>query len=421
MVHKLLQIFFLAYSEKKHQFKNSPEDLNKLEELIKNINVKLTIISGKSEYSPFITKGLNTQNPITIVDFAAISKEVQSLNEAFQEKLEILKTGEVTKKNGVSPLEFVKKYYLVKEEPGKSKNFNKNNLSKALVEITDLILEERNGKYQLKESEELIVDKILFLSKIEKWWFWKNKSLGEKKTVLNTYGKNYFQSYVIHFYDVIIDADFEEFIDQIYLDFEKLLNDIETEKENNKVQKISYNVFKTDEWYKKMLFLLAKDTKRTLIDKNITESPEKGIENEGITKEINNVNEKIDDKEYNQKLLNYLKTNNKKPYQLMIIEFNKMNHYEFDNVRVIRRVNNRIKENFHLSVKTFSSIYSNIDMSEKIKNNEEFLEFPSFNNSVLREELSKKYNLVIIDIENDIEQNVTLLQNFQFELINSNL
>lgn len=112
MVHKLLQIFFLAYSEKKHQFKNSPEDLNKLEELIKNINVKLTIISGKSEYSPFITKGLNTQNPITIVDFAAISKEVQSLNEAFQEKLEILKTGEVTKKNGVSPLEFVKKILL---------------------------------------------------------------------------------------------------------------------------------------------------------------------------------------------------------------------------------------------------------------------------------------------------------------------
>ena len=99
--------FFLVYSELKYQYQSDEEKLKKLESLISQIKVKLTVIQGKNKYSNFITRGLNTQNPITDEDFIAISEKVMNLNKLLSE-IHILKTGEVERDGGLTPLQFVK-------------------------------------------------------------------------------------------------------------------------------------------------------------------------------------------------------------------------------------------------------------------------------------------------------------------------
>ena len=119
---------FKVYNELKLQYEKD-KDLSKLEKLdvrMKTTYVKLTIIHGDSNLSKFITRGLNTQIPITIADIEAISEEVSEINELSRRYVQILKTGEMKKENGLIPLKFVKNYLAAEGKPGLSKNYNKN-------------------------------------------------------------------------------------------------------------------------------------------------------------------------------------------------------------------------------------------------------------------------------------------------------
>lgn len=382
--------FFLVYSELKYQYQLDQEKLKKLESLISQIKVKLTVIQGKNKYSNFITRGLNTQNPITDEDFIAISKEVMNLNKLFSE-IHILKTGEVERDGGLTPLQFVKQFLIVDNKPGQSKNFNKGELEDQIKSIYSEIVFENGDEIRLKPKSEEMIQKIVFLNEVESWWKKKNRETKEKD-LIDRYAKNYFESFVIKHYENIADAEGKEKIFEVY--FEKF-KEIISKKEYN------YNSFKNDNLYNEII-----------------DEYEKQIEN-------NVVNKSLDDAYYD-KLKNFLNNNPDSKYQPLILKFN-YDKIQMDNIRVIRRVNGNILESFYLSSKTFSELYQNLSIEDKLINDKEIKEsdFKTFSESTLYSELIKNYNIYVIDIEEDSNGNesvtdITLKRDFNFNLLGEN-
>ena len=382
--------FFLVYSELKYQYQLDQEKLKKLESLISQIKVKLTVIEGKNKYSNFITRGLNTQNPITDEDFIAISEKVMNLNKLFSE-IHILKTGEVERDGGLTPLQFVKQFLIVDDKPGQSKNFNKGDLETQIDSIYSEIVFEDENEIRLKSKSEEIIQKIVFLNEVESWWKKKNRETTEKD-LIDRYAKNYFESFVIKHYENIADAEGKEKIFEVY--FEKF-KEIISKKEYN------YNSFKNDNLYNEII-----------------DEYEKQIEN-------NVVNKSLDDAYYD-KLKNFLNNNPDSKYQPLILKFN-YDKIQMDNIRVIRRVNGNILESFYLSSKTFSELYQNLSIEDKLINDKEIKEsdFKTFSESTLYSELIKNYNIYVIDIEEDSNGNesvtdITLKRDFNFNLLGEN-
>ena len=98
-----------------------------------------------------------------------------------------------------------------------------------------------------------------------------------------------------------------------------------------------------------------------------------------------------------------------------------------DNIRVIRRVNGNVMDSFYLSSKTFSELYQNLSIEDRLINDNEIKEsdFKTFSESALYSELAKKYNIYVIDIEEDSKgkksiTNITIKRDFNFNLLDEN-
>ncbi|VTT24255.1 hypothetical protein [Streptococcus gordonii] len=378
--------FFLVYSELKYQYQSDEEKLKKLELLISKIKVKLTVIQGKNNYSNFITRGLNTQNPITDEDFIAISEKVMNLNKVFSE-IHILKTGEVERDGGLTPLQFVKQFLIVDNKPGLSKNFNKGDLETQINSIYSKIVLQEGDAIRLKHESEETIQKIVFLNEVESWWKKKNRETTEKD-LIDRYAKNYFESFVIKHYENIADAEGKEKIFDVY--FEKF-KEIISKKEYN------YNSFKNDTLYNEI------------------------IEEYEKQKVSNDINKDLDDAYYNElkKFLNY---SSDLQYLPLILKFN-YGKIQMDNIRVIKRVNGNIMESFYLSSKTFSELYQNLSIEDRLINDKEIKEsdFKTFSESTLYNELIKKYNIYVIDVDEDstgkeLITHITIKRDFNFNL-----
>jgi len=382
--------FFLVYSELKYQYQSDEEKLKKLNSLISKIKVKLTVIQGKNNYSNFITRGLNTQNPITGEDFIAISEEVMNLNKLFSE-IHILKTGEVERDGGLTPLQFVKQFLIVDNKPGQSKNFNKTELKKQIGEIYKEFVLQEGDVIRLSQEAEAKTQKIVFLNEVESWWKKKNRETSEKD-IIDRYAKNYFESFVIKHYENIEDAEGKEKIFDVY--FEKF-KEIISKKEYN------YNSFKNDDLYNEIIKEYEKQ------------------------KEINDVDKELDSVYYDE-LKKFLNESSDIQYQPLILKFN-YDKIQMDNIRVIRRVNGNVMEGFYLSSKTFSELYQNLSIEDKLTNDIEIKEndFKTFSESTLNSELIKKYNIYVIDVEEDSNgkesiTKITIKRDFNFNLLDEN-
>ncbi len=387
--------FFLVYSELKYQYKSDEEKLKKLESIISQIKVKLTVIQGKKNYSNFITRGLNTQNPITDEDFIAISEKVMNLNKVFSE-IYILKTGEVERDGGLTPLQFVKQFLIVDNKPGQSKNFNKGDLETQIDLIYSEIILQEGDVIRLKPESEEKIQKIVFLNEVESWWKKKNREAVEKD-LIDRYAKNYFESFVIKHYENIEDAEGKEKIFEVY--FEKF-KEIISKKEYN------YNSFKNDNLYNEIIDEYEKQIKNNIFNKNLDDAY-------------------LDDAYYDE-LKKFLNDSPDLQYQPLILKFN-YDKIQMDNIRVIRRVNGNVMDSFYLSSKTFSELYQNLSIEDRLINDNEIKEsdFKTFSESALYSELAKKYNIYVIDIEEDSKgkksiTNITIKRDFNFNLLDEN-
>jgi len=168
--------------------------------IIKKIYVKAIIINGEDRFVRPITHGLNTQIPILEETLLADSKVSDDINDLLAKstqasnRIKILKDGEMwTGEHGLSVLEFVKHWFTIHNEPGKSKNFSKNALETKLREIKSVL-----------ESDTDSPGKIGVLAQVYQWWDSARNlriaSRGEDAVAvaIGKYGKNYFGSYVLH-------------------------------------------------------------------------------------------------------------------------------------------------------------------------------------------------------------------------------
>jgi hypothetical protein len=379
--------FFLVYSELRHdlQKKDYQDALDQLETLLSKIFVKLTIISGKGEYAPFITKGLNTQNPITQEDFVAISKEVIEINKLARGYFYILKSGEVKRVGGLTPLQFVKQYFIVQSKPGSGKNFNKKDLEKQIKDF------HKDLSHKSEEERRDVLEKMTLLTTIEDWWNKNNAGKSTKKGVVENYGKNYFQSFVLDNYSSFIDND-----DELASIFEKFKELLEPED-------LNYNEFKKDDLYEKKL--------RGYFEKNTVEATSE-----------NNISDTDEQRKYEEKLCAFLSAIDKQRihYRTEILKFNESENIMVDNPRIIRRNNGEVLENFHLPTRSFKELYEKLNIEEKLKKGDEDLiedDFPKFEKSTLYKELEKKYNIIILDFEDNKLSKVVLKKDFDLQLL----
>ena len=377
--------FFLVYSELKNTYEinDEKEKIIRLEELLSNLFVKLTIIVSDVTYSPFITKGLNTQIPITLEDFIAISKEVEEINEVAIGYVYILKTGQIPREGCVSPLQFVKQYLIVTSRPGTAKNFNKNELENKIKEInSELILKGENDCIRLKEDKKEILEKLSNLSYIEDWW---NKKNSEKleKDIIDNYGKNYFQSFVLDFYNETVES--KSYLDNIYKKFIELIN----------INSVQITDFKKDKLYR--------DIKRN------------HKEHLKSIKTVKNT------REYSQNLVDYLnemyKTNI--DYESEVRFFNENNEFKMNNLKVIIIKDNKVQEPLYLSSKTFKSIYQGLNIEERLVSNRsiEKNDFEEFTNSLLYKELNLKYDIIVIEENGEKVEKIDFYKNCKFDIL----
>ena len=150
-----------------------------IKESLTDIYVKAIFIEANPELSDAITRGLNTQIPILEEDSLAASKEIMRINEAlYKRNMKVLKVGEKEgTKRGLDVLTLCKLFLTTKEDPGKSKNFPKNEMKSILNEIIRAI----------KENETKFLDNIETSLNISDWWpsrkkiiqCWKFLSVGQ--------------------------------------------------------------------------------------------------------------------------------------------------------------------------------------------------------------------------------------------------
>ena len=144
------------------------------------------------EYSFFASK----KSAGSKINFLGKDYIVRELNEILIKKsLKILKEGDILiQKEGLTVLEFIKKYYIIEKKPGKSKNFsNKYKMEETLKKILD----------KFKSDENKYLNALEFLITVDNWWkenkkFRDELNQGDNNKIISSYGKNYFGSYLIN-------------------------------------------------------------------------------------------------------------------------------------------------------------------------------------------------------------------------------
>lgn len=390
--------FFSVYSKLKNDYSSSEEDnekekneekVKKLDELISKIFVKLTIIVGKEAYSPFITKGLNTQRPISNEDFVAITDEVRDINQVSQGYVHILKTGEVEGVGALKPLDFVKWYYIVCSKPGTAKNFKKDSLEKTIKDIhKKLVNRVTEDEVVLNSESQGILNRMVLLPIIEEWWSKKNKEKGSSKGIIDKYGKNYFQSFVVDNFESFNDDDID--LSSIFEKFEQLLSG------ENSIS--DYNVFKNDKLYNHILkkYRIQQSSKSDIKD--------------------------INGSEYKDELFDYLSSvseaKSKVRYLTEITKFYESKNVNIDNPKVIKRIDGEIVQPIYLSSTTFQALYQNLNIEYKLKKDTEIVndDFSNYKESDLYDKLNLPYNLFVLDFEGKKLKRVHFLKQQKFDI-----
>ncbi|NBA55455.1 hypothetical protein [Enterococcus hirae] len=374
--------FFLAEEQLLEEIKSSDlkdvidlssKKLDKImEEILDSIIVKTVFIKGTESLSKTITWGLNNQIPISNQDFVGVSKEVEELNKLLKKyQLKILKTGEIEKiYTGLTPLEFIKLYYIVTDKPGKSKNFNK------------LKLEDRmeTALKEIKEDGRLL-KRIDVALEVGKWWDDIYRKSDDKSLFLR-YGKNYFQSYIINVLRINdrLDSLVENDLYMYYEELEILLKDL----------KADVNDYKSDNVFEKILKNLNGDISED--SKKITPSQSRN--------------------HYETDLTNFVIENKESNYSIAAIikRYNSENDIEIEYFRTISYLDHKIKENFPLPNSTFEEFYKR---EGYMQDND----YPKFNESLFFKELERRYPIYIIFLNQNKEvEKVKLIDDFSISM-----
>lgn len=412
---------FLVYDDLKQEYKISKDDTedekkekNKLqsdlEAKMKTTYVKLTIINGNPELSKYITRGLNTQMPITIEDFVAISQKVLDINEVAKRYMYILKTGEVKRENGVTPLKFIKYYLAATSRPGQSKNYNKSDIEKTIGEIHGkLVIDEGDENKTLNEDGKIVLEKMKVIPIIETWWRG-NKRKIEKKTAFDRFGLTYFQSYVLENIrgDELEDITNER-LSEIYDEIKQIIKDVKVDQEAAD--------YKNDSLFRR---ILERNEEKSIVICGITEC---SLESNSNGRDSNEG--QSNQSEYESNLQAILveeiirKNNSKQSIKEVIKSYNKKIDREVEDFRIILVNNKKVNVGFHLSLKSFSSIYGDMDILEILKDTDKFEEafknVPRYEDSILKSCLSQEYNLYVVFIENEEIDNVRYLEKYSFK------
>lgn len=414
---------FLVYDDLKQEYKISKDDTedekkekNKLqsdlEAKMKTTYVKLTIINGNPELSKYITRGLNTQMPITIEDFVAISQKVLDINEVAKRYMYILKTGEVKRENGVTPLKFIKYYLAATSRPGQSKNYNKSDIEKTIGEIHGkLVIDEGDENKTLNEDGKIVLEKMKVIPIIETWWRG-NKRKIEKKTAFDRFGLTYFQSYVLEKLrgDELEDITNER-LSEIYDEIKQIIKDVKVDQEAAD--------YKNDSLFRR---ILERNEEKSIVLCGITEC---SLESNSNGRDSNEGQSNQSEYESNLKAILVeeilRKNNSKQSIKEVIKNYNKKIDREVEDFRIILVNNKKVNVGFHLSLKSFSSIYGDMDILEILKDTDKFEEafknVPRYEDSILKSCLSQEYNLYVVFIENEEIKTVRYLEKYslQFE------
>lgn len=366
--------FFAEWDDLKH---NLPMKLKEIVEISQNeiidilnnvckrISIKTICIEGTSDNVRAITNGLNTQIPIFKEDIIADQENVRDINKYLRkEGMKIIKSGEEEYKGeGLSVLDFVKRYLLLENQPGKSKNLKKSEIDSILTRAYDT-LESDDGRN--------VTRKLKTVSGLEKWWKDSKKERtaaanDERDQIIDNYGKNYFFSYYLNESEEFEEGLAPEFVFVLYDNFKNMLKKLE----NN----LSLEEFKKDDLFDRYLCQTSTDIKKSYIAK-----------------------EELD-KEEVEELKNYL-TNaevSSYAYAKAIAEYLKMIGKDIFYFRVIKRYRNKDdiyypKEAFPFPGSTFSELYKESDEDEPKR-------YLSYEESAFSKEILKIYPLFVIDFE----------------------
>lgn len=374
--------FYTAINEVKSNFSNIINDFEinrkydnqwlemSLLSICNEIKIKTIIIDGSGEIVNKISVGLNTQIPIEDEDILAKSKDVGDINKSLRViGISITRDGEVSAESNLSVLEYVKKYLIIKQQPGRSKNLSKKELELLLKESIE----------DIKKRE--FIDKLKILLEIDIYWKQIRdslKDLDENNTNnINyyKYGKNYFGSYLTSKETQGIDEG------NIYNLFNQFINEFRLIQ-----SQVSLEDFKKDDLYKKYL------EKQKMEDES---SEEDNLDN-------------IDKEE----LICFLNHNMKSRYSLykVISEYLSQKDINIPYYRVIARTKDKIKEAYPFPNRTFSELYQNKDETQNVAQIE-------YEDSELNKEINKEFLVFIIfwEIEEDRIEDIHIIKNFSFK------
>lgn len=313
-----------------------------LNEVLEVVKVKTILIEGDLKCVKPITHGLNTQIPIFKEDILATSETVQILNDVLKKYgVKILKTGEVSiLGNGYTPIEFAKKYLIIKEKPGKSKNLNKKEIEIIIRQAKKELKSNEKGKY------------FALLDAVDSWW---KASAGLRKEgfdsdsneiIIAKYAKNYFESYLVKLKESNAD---DENLWRRYTDFLSLLADQTLESAGGD--------FKNDDLFKSATESLAKRQNSLRVHE-------------------------IDEDD----LVKYIQENKRSPYSLSktINEYLRDKEITDMYFRVVNRVDGTCKEAFPFPNTTFSEMFTDVK---------------SYGESLFCEAVKREFPLFVIENE----------------------
>lgn len=331
-----------------------------MSEVDKKIKVKTIFIDGDEKYVQAITYGLNTQIPIMESDIIADSTEVDEINNHLKKvKLEILKGGEVAGiGSGMLVPEFVKKYLIVQQQPGRSKNLRRSDIDSLIKE----------AKEEFKKNSSKLTNGFQNLEIIENWWIGSKKEresiyVVPNEKMYNDYGKNYFESFVL--------VEHEEELEEEYLELllDKFISIFLKLEVNPDIKS-----FKSDALFEKYI-----DKRASAAEKCLVEEAEC------------------------DELMEYLNQSNTSPYtvQKKINEYLKSINKDLAYFRVIARTDGKVREAFPFAVTTFSELYQNETVEEEGIN---VRKYKKYDESRFKKEIEKQVPLFVIDWQIDSEE-----------------
>lgn len=354
--------FFFAeeeiYRKVVRYFKDKENILaNMLADCLKKIFVKMIIIMGKEEYIKSITVGLNTQIPVERIDILSNSDEIDDINKKLKRKIRILKKGE-SYNNGISLLDFIKIYLVIKNMPGKSKNFRKADADNYIGEINKA------------DDFDDLAKKMSTIRFIYSWWdatkndrYYVDMLYNDSNHIIARYGKNYFAMYVLQNvvkYNFSVEPDSLKFL---YSSFVNLFCELGLEFELGTFKKdeaASTIVDNIKDW--NTVIYLNDDIKKE-IEKDIV-----GLKFENVEYVINHINKII------------CKNNNMMP-----------------NLHIVIKKGDSYYKRFYFSDKSFDEIVDNMPRDGKDSNYLEFTE------SEFLKELNENKVFIVIKMNTDNE------------------